>query len=161
MDLPRGPVLAVDAGSVRTGVALSDPDRTIATPLVTVPVTPDDPAAAARAAAEVAGLAAEHGAVLVVVGLPLSLSGAEGPAALKAREFARALAALVAIPVRMVDERFTTATAQANLRQAGRTGRRGRSARAVVDQAAAVVLLQHVLDAGRSGVVLGEEAGAA
>src|SRR3546814_17500180 len=83
-----------------------------------------------------------------MVGLPRSLSGSEGAAAAKSREFAQRLARLVApIPVRLWDERLTTVTAESMLRQ---VGKKGQKRRAVVDQAAAVVILQHALDAERT-----------
>lgn len=86
-------------------------------------------------------------AVEVVVGLPRSLSGREGPAAVKTREFALRLAERVApVPVRLVDERLTTVTAEAMLRDQ----RKGQQRRAVVDQVAAVVILQHALDTERA-----------
>jgi putative Holliday junction resolvase len=122
----------------------------VASPLTTVPGDAGaDPAALARA---VAGLVAEHEVSLVVVGLPLSLSGAEGPAAALARRVAGELAAVLEVPVRLVDERFTTTTAHERLRA---TGRSERQHRPVVDRAAAAVLLQHVLDAAAGGVELG------
>ncbi len=91
----------------------------------------------------------------VVVGLPRSLSGGEGPAAAKVREWARRLArGLAPVPVRLADERLTTVSAEAMLRDRGRSGAKRR---AVVDQAAAVVILQHVLDTERaSGTAPGE-----
>lgn len=134
--------LGVDAGSVRVGVARSDPAGLLATPIETVRRGPGD-------LDRLAALVAEHEAVEVVVGLPRSLSGAEGKAAAAAREFALALAERIApVPVRMVDERLTTATATRAMREAGVSSRRGRQS---VDQAAAVVILQHALDAERSG----------
>ena len=134
-----GVVLAVDVGTVRVGVAASDPHRILASPVETVP---------APGHARVAALAAERAAVLVVVGLPTSLSGrSESASADMARAYAEVLAALVApVPVELVDERLTTVAATAALRASGRTGKR---ARAVVDQAAAVALLDAVL--GRAG----------
>jgi len=134
-----GVVLAVDVGTVRVGVAASDPHRILASPVETVP---------APGHARVAALAAERAAVLVVVGLPTSLSGrSESASADMARAYADVLAALMApVPVELVDERLTTVAATAALRASGRTGKR---ARAVVDQAAAVALLEAVL--GRAG----------
>jgi len=134
-----GVVLAVDVGTVRVGVAASDPHRILASPVETVP---------APGHARVAALAAERAAVLVVVGLPTSLSGrSESASADMARAYAEVLAALVApVPVELVDERLTTVAATAALRASGRTSKR---ARAVVDQAAAVALLEAVL--GRAG----------
>lgn len=136
MPADPGVVVAVDVGTVRVGVAASDPRRMLASPVETVP---------APGLARVAALVAERDAVLVVVGLPTSLSGRAGSAsAVLARGFAEKLAGLVApVPVELLDERFTTVTATAALRAAGR---RGRAARAVVDQAAAVALLQAFLD---------------
>lgn len=131
-----GVVLAVDVGTVRVGVAASDPYRVLASPVETVP---------APALDRVAELVRERAAVLVVVGLPTSLSGRSGSASADmARAFVARLLPLVApVPVELVDERLTTVAATAALRASGRKGKR---ARAVVDQAAAVVLLQSVLD---------------
>lgn len=134
-----GVVLAVDVGRVRVGVAASDPDRLLASPVETV---------AAPGVARVAELVVERGAVLVVVGLPTSLSGrAESASADMARDWAARLEPLVApVEVRLVDERLTTVAATAALRASGRSVK---SSRAVLDQAAAVALLQGVLDARR------------
>jgi putative Holliday junction resolvase len=142
--------LAVDVGSVRVGVAASDPGGLLASPVVTLR---RDPAGTADQLA-IAGLVAELGAVEVVVGLPRSLSGKEGPAAVAAREYAGRLAARVApVPVRLVDERLSTVSAT---RALGESGVRGRQRRAVIDQQAAVTFLQAALDAARGGVALGE-----
>lgn len=131
----RGVVLAVDVGTVRVGVAASDPGRILASPVETVP---------APGVARVAQLVLEREAVGVVVGLPTSLSGkAASASADMARTFAAALEQVVEVPVELVDERLTTVTAAANLRA---SGKRGKAARAVVDQAAAVALLQGWLD---------------
>lgn len=133
--------LGVDVGDARIGVARSDPSGLIATPVETV----------ARGAGDLARLEAlveEEGAVEVVVGLPRSLSGGEGPAAAKVREFAAALArGLAPVPVRLCDERLSTVSAEAVLRE---RGKKGQKRRAVVDQAAAVVILQNALDTERS-----------
>ena len=137
----HGVRLAVDVGSVRIGVARSDPDGLLASPLATV----------ARGRGDLdslAGLATGHDAVEVIVGLPTSLSGREGASAADARTFAAALAGRLAPrPVRLVDERFTTVLAHDALRQGGRGVRQRR---AVVDKAAAALLLQGALDAERS-----------
>lgn len=140
--------LGVDLGDVRIGVARSDPAGLIATPVDTLPRGAGD-------LQRLAALVAEHDAVEVVLGLPRSLSGGEGPAAAKVREFARSLAeALRPVPVRLCDERLSTVTAEAVLRG---QGRKGRKRRAVVDQAAAVVILQSALDTERgSGTAPGE-----
>jgi putative holliday junction resolvase len=149
----RGARLAVDVGSVRIGVAKSDPDGVLASPLTIVHRGAGDLAAIAR-------LSAEHEAIEVVVGLPLHLSGQHGSSAADARAFAAQLATLVApTPVRLVDERFTTVLADAALRRAGRAGRKRR---AVVDQAAAALLLQGALDQERlTGSPVGEVLGSA
>jgi putative pre-16S rRNA nuclease len=140
--------LGVDLGDARIGVARSDPGGLIATPVETVPRGPGD-------LRRLGALVAEHDAVEVVLGLPRSLSGGEGPAAAKVREFARGLAdAVRPVPVRLCDERLSTVTAEAVLRD---QGRKGRKRRAVVDQAAAVVILQSALDTERgSGTAPGE-----
>lgn len=146
--------VGVDVGDVRIGLATCDPSGLIATPLETVP-RGDGDLAAIRVHVE-----AEE-AVEVLVGLPRSLSGGEGPAAAKVREFATALAVELAgvtgapgsaaVGVRLVDERLTTVTAQAQLQAHGRKGaRHGKKRRAVVDQAAAAVILQNALDTERS-----------
>ena len=137
--------LGVDVGDARIGVASSDPAGLLATPVETVGRGDGD-------LARIGQLTAEHGAVEVVVGLPRSLSGREGPAAEKVRGFAVRLAASLApVPVRLCDERLSTVTAAAVLREQGRPGKRhGRKRRQVVDQAAAVVILQNALDTERS-----------
>jgi putative Holliday junction resolvase len=136
-----GTRLGLDPGEARIGVARSDPTGFLATPVATVRRGKGDLAHLAR-------LARDEEAVEIVVGLPRSLSGGEGPAAVKARAFAARLARRVApVPVRLCDERLTTVSAEAMLRDRGRTGQ---SRRAVVDQAAAVLILQHALDTERS-----------
>ncbi|WP_432250125.1 Holliday junction resolvase RuvX [Streptomyces sanyensis] len=138
----RGRRLAIDVGDARIGVASCDPDGVLATPVETVPGR-DVPAAHRRLRA----LVEEYEPVEVVVGLPRSLSGGEGPAAKKVRAFARTLAQGVApVPVRLVDERMTTVTATQGLRASGVKSRKGRS---VVDQAAAVIILQNALESER------------
>lgn len=144
----HGVRLGLDPGDARIGVARSDPSGFLATPVETVRRGRGDLARLAR-------ILAEEEAVEVIVGLPRSLSGGEGPAAAKVREFAAALARRIApVPVRLVDERLTTVSAEAMLRDRGRTGSKRRE---VVDMAAAVLILQHALDSERaSGEPLGE-----
>lgn len=138
--------VGVDVGSVRVGVAASDPAGVLATPVRTLDRDPDE--TSAKDLAELAALVAELEAVEVVVGLPKSLAGHEGAAAEAARTYAGRLAVRVApVPVRLVDERLTTVDAHRTLRDSG-VG--GRAQRAVVDQAAAVLILQAALDAERS-----------
>ena len=135
----RGRRLGIDVGAVRVGVALSDPDGVLATPLVTVPRDADG----GSDVRTLAGLVAEHEVVGVVVGLPRTLAGREGPAAEAARAFGAALAAALDVPVEFSDERLTTVVATQQLRE---RGVKGRKQRAVVDQAAAVAILQGWLD---------------
>jgi putative Holliday junction resolvase len=148
----RGVRMALDIGDARIGVASSDPHGILATPVETVRVGPGD-------LDRIVSLVAELEAFEIVIGLPRSLSGGEGPAALRIRETAAQVAAKVAaaagtgqvlgsgpdepVGVRLVDERFTTVTAERMLRE---RGKKGSKRRAVVDQAAAVVILQHALD---------------
>ena len=135
--------LAVDVGTVRVGVAASDPTGTLASP---VTVLRRD-ARGGRDLNELAELTREREALEVVVGLPRSLRNVEGAAAAAAREYAIQLARAVApVPVRLLDERLTTVEAARGLRAAGRDSK---SARGVVDAAAAVVLLQSALDTER------------
>lgn len=140
----RGVRLGVDVGTVRVGLACCDPGGRIATPVETLRRDVTGRSDVARIAAEVA----ERDAIEVVVGLPRSMSGGEGPAARAARSYAVTVARRVApVPVRLVDERLSTAGAHRALHESGRKGRRHRS---VVDQAAAVLFLQTALDAERA-----------
>ena len=147
----QGVRLAVDVGTVRVGVAASDPAGVLASPVIVL----RRDARGGRDVAQLAELVSTREAMEVVVGLPRSLSGRAGRAEAAARQYAAVLAERIApIPVRLVDERLTTVEATRGLRSAGV---RSRAARHVVDAAAAVVLLQHVLDAERtSGAVPGE-----
>ena len=136
----RGRRLGVDVGDVRVGVATCDPDGLIATPVETV-------AAGPACISRIAELAVSYDAMEVVVGFPLSLSGREGPAAVKVRAFAAELAEAVSpTAVRLVDERMSTMTADLQLRESNRSGK---SKRSVIDQVAATVILQAALDAER------------
>lgn len=141
---PRaGRRLGVDVGTVRVGVALSDPGGILAVPLVTL--DRDERGGADLDA--LARLVAENEVVEVVVGLPRTLAGRDGPAAQAARGYADALVRrLPGVPVRLADERLTTVAA---VRMLSDRGVRGRRQRAVVDQAAAVAILQSWLDSQR------------
>jgi putative Holliday junction resolvase len=138
--------IGVDVGSVRVGVAASDGSASLASPVTTLKrdVRGGTDLEALKA------LVAEREAVEVVVGLPRSLSGSEGPAAALARDYARAVAQLVApVPVRLADERLSTVSATRSLiASAPKAGARKR--RQQVDQAAAVVILQSALDHERA-----------
>lgn len=137
--------IGVDVGSVRVGVASSDPSGLLATPVRTVR---RDQSGQEADISELAGVVAELEAIEVVVGLPRTLAGQEGPAAAEARQYARRLAVRIApVGVRLVDERLTTVDAHRSLRESGVDGRRQR---AVVDQVAAVLILQAALDTERS-----------
>jgi putative holliday junction resolvase len=139
--LRSGTRLAVDVGSARIGVAKCDPSGLLASPLATLRRGRGD-------LDELAALAAEHGAIEIIVGLPTGLSGREGPSAADARAFAATVAARLApVPVRLVDERFTTTLAHGALRAGGRDSRQRR---AVVDKAAAALILQGALDSERA-----------
>ncbi len=140
--------LCVDVGTVRVGLAASDPDGMLATPVETVARAAGKPGSGASDVRRIADEARERRADVVYVGLPRHLSGAEGSSAGLARAYAVALAHAVGpVQVRLVDERMSTVTAHHALQASGRSGRRQRQ---VVDQAAAVVILQHALDTERA-----------
>lgn len=135
--------LGVDVGTVRIGVASSDPDGILATPVETVRRE-----RSGKHLRRLAELVAESNIVEVVVGLPRTLADRTGPSALDAIELAEALAGRIApVPVRLADERLTTVSAQRSLRQAGI---RAKGQRRVIDQAAAVAILQGWLDERRA-----------
>ena len=137
----RGRRLGVDVGDTRIGVATCDPDGILATPVETVP-------AGQHAIGRLAELVREHEVIECVVGLPMGLSGREGPAAEKVRAFCAELrVAIEPVPIRLFDERMTTTSAHAMMRQSGRSTR---TTRGVIDQAAATVILQTALDAERT-----------
>ncbi|AXG76876.1 Holliday junction resolvase RuvX [Streptomyces paludis] len=146
----RGRRLAIDVGDARIGVASCDPDGILATPVETVPGR-DVPAAHRR----LRQLVTEYEPIEVLIGLPRSLNGGEGPAAAKVRLFAQEVARGIApVLVRLVDERMSTVTASQGLRASGVKSKKGRS---VIDQVAAVVILQSALEAERvSGKAPGE-----
>ncbi len=156
--LPRGARLGVDVGSVRVGLAASDPDGLVATPVETLARDAEHadgtlPTDLVRIASEVG----ERAAAVVYVGLPRHLKGTEGAAAEAARSYAERLAALRSgLSVAFVDERMTSVAAERAVRGSGRAGRKHR---AVVDQVAAVIILQTALDgergsARRSGILV-------
>lgn len=136
-------VLAVDPGSKRVGLAVSDPSGTIAQPLTTVAAEPRE-----TLAARLADLAREQDAGRIVVGLPRRLDGSDGPEALAARSLATELRRAARLPVELVDERLTTAAAERSL-LAGGMHRQKR--RANIDRVAAALLLQTHLDRKRHG----------
>ena len=136
---PAGRVLGVDVGTVRVGLARSDPTGTLASPLETLRRAKDG-----SDLDRLAALVSEHEVTEVVVGEPRHLSGASGVSAEDANAYSEALAGRIAdVPVFMIDERLSTVTAASHLRESGIDSR---GQRPVIDQAAAVVILQQYLD---------------
>jgi putative Holliday junction resolvase len=136
-------ILAIDPGSKRVGVALSDPTATIAQALTTMPAEP-----LATLPARIAEMARDHEAARIVVGLPKRLDGSRGPEAKAAQELAAAVRAASGLPVELVDERLTTVAAERSL-IAG--GMRRDKRRLSVDRVAATLMLQAHLDRRRAG----------
>ncbi|MEO1062613.1 MAG: Holliday junction resolvase RuvX [Actinomycetota bacterium] len=139
--MSTGRALGLDLGSRRIGVAISDADRTVATPIEVI-----DGRDRQRARREIAELVTEWEADVVVVGLPLSLDGSDGPAARQARLEAERLAEVVGVPVELHDERLTTVTAHQTLKELDMDAA---ARRRVVDQVAAAIILQSWLESAR------------
>lgn len=135
----KGAVLGIDPGRKRIGLAISDPARRMALPLEVIRRTADG-----SHLKHIADLVAERGVGEIVVGLPISLDGSEGPSAEAARNLAGDIAETAGVPVVFVDERLTTVSATRRLREAGATKTKG-----MVDSLAAAELLQLHLDAPR------------
>ena len=133
--------LGIDVGKARIGVARSDQHGMLATPVETVARGTGD-------IARIVAIASELEAFEIVVGLPLALSGNETASTQDAKDFALDLLAAVGVPVRMVDERLSTVSAGRALQASGRNTKKQRP---VIDQVAAVIILQHALDFERSG----------
>lgn len=134
--------IGLDVGSVRIGVAKCDPHGMLATPLTTI-------AAGANAVSDVAALVNEHEPICVYVGKPISLAGKDTVSTQSAIQFAQELKVLLKDPstqVRLIDERLSTVSAQRGMQEAGRNVKQSRDA---IDQAAAVVILEHALDSER------------
>ncbi len=131
-------ILAVDPGTKRVGLAVSDPTGTIATALATIPATPAD-----TLPARIAMVARDQEAKRIVVGLPLRLDGRRGPEAAAAEQLAGAVRKESGLPVETVDERMTTAAAERSLIEGGVRRAERRSS---IDRVAAVILLQGHLD---------------
>ncbi|GJF08762.1 putative pre-16S rRNA nuclease [Mycolicibacterium cyprinidarum] len=152
-DPGRGRRLGIDVGSVRIGVAVSDPDGILATPVETV----GRDRRSGKHLRRLARLIREHEAVEVVVGLPRTLADRAGSSAQDAVELADLLADQISpVPVRLADERFTTVTAQRSLREAGVPAKGQRS---MIDQVAAVGILQNWLDQRRAALTAHGEVG--
>ena len=140
---PTGRVMGVDVGTVRVGLAMSDPTGTLASPLETLQRAKDG-----SDLDRLVALVMEHEVTEVVVGEPVHLSGASGASAEDAGAYAQALADRIPdVPVQLIDERLSTVTAASHLREGGIDSRKQRS---VIDQAAAVVILQQFLDGRRA-----------
>lgn len=136
----RGVRLGIDVGKARVGVARCDRDGLLAVPVETVPRSD-------ASAARIAEIALEYDAFELLVGLPISLAGGETSSTDDARAFAHELNAVTGLVVRLVDERLSTVSAHAAMRSAGRSQR---SSRKIIDQVAAVVLLQQAIDVEKS-----------
>ncbi len=134
----RGVRLGVDVGKARVGVARSDPDGLLAVPVETLP--------RAEALDKLVALSADYDALEIIVGLPISLRGTDTASTTDAREFAVQLAQEVSVPVRLVDERLSTVSAQQMLSGGGTEAKKQRQ---IIDQASAVIILQHSLDQER------------
>ena len=140
---PTGRVMGIDVGTVRVGLALSDPTGTLASPLETLKRAKDG-----SDVDRLVALVLEHEVTEVVVGEPVHLSGASGASAEDAAAYAQKLADRIPdVPVHLIDERLSTVTAASHLREGGLDSRQQRS---VIDQAAAVVILQSFLDGRRT-----------
>jgi len=131
-------ILAIDYGTARIGLALSDPTGTLARPLPYLPARAD-----AKMAREIAALAAKESVVRILLGLPRQMNGELGEAAEKVKAFAATLGQATAIPLRLVDERLSTIQASRQLHDAGRNTRKQRER---IDSEAAAVFLQSYLD---------------
>lgn len=140
-DFRPGVRLGIDVGKARIGLARCDRDGLLATPIETVARVSDG--ADLRRIGEVL---AELEPMEIIVGFPLSLSGAETPSTQDARDFAAAVATQTGVPIRLVDERLSTVTAHAALRSSGKSQKKTRG---VIDQVAAVIILQHAIDTER------------
>lgn len=134
----EGRILGVDFGDTRTGLALSDPSRLLASGLETL-----SPGGMEKTAEAVAKVATERNAAAVVVGLPKNMDGTEGFRAVRCREFAEKLSALTGLPVAMLDERLTTVSASRYLNE---TNTRGTARKGVIDTLSAQIILQNALD---------------
>lgn len=150
-NVKRGIRFSVDVGQSRIGLARTDPDATMALPVATIKMSQS-------AINEVAAVINEYEAVLVYVGFPLSLTGDHTKSTQYAIDFANDLSQHITAEIRLVDERLSTVSAATALRATGHTAQ---SSKGIIDQAAAVVILEHALDfeskhAEVAGVALGE-----
>ena len=135
--MQRGRRIAFDYGDVRIGVAVSDPDSILSSPLTTLKVTDKN------LSSQILQIITEIEPVTIYVGRPALLSGNDGAATDKALEFAALLATITQVPVEMIDERMSTISASRNLREAGRSAKESKDA---IDMAAAVAILEFAID---------------
>ncbi len=135
--MQRGRRIAFDYGDVRIGVAVSDPDSILSSPLTTLKATDKN------LSSQVSQIITEIEPVTIYVGRPALLSGSDGSATDKALEFAALLASITQVPVEMIDERMSTISAARNLREAGRSAKESKDA---IDMAAAVAILEFAID---------------
>ena len=140
--MERGSRLAIDVGTVRIGLAVSDPDSIVSTPLPALVRSK----LLVESLQEILSLISENGVIEVYVGDPLSLSGVETASTQDARKFALQLAELTSVPVRLVDERLTTVTASAKLRL---NGKNTKAAKSLIDSASAVEILEQALNVSK------------
>ena len=140
--MDRGSRLAIDVGTVRIGLAVSDPDSILSTPLPALIRSK----LLGETLQEILSLISDNGVVEVYVGDPLSLSGEETASTQDARQFALQLAELTSVPVRLVDERLTTVTASSKLRL---NGLNAKAAKDLIDSASAVEILEQALNVSK------------
>jgi putative Holliday junction resolvase len=136
--MEKGRRLAIDVGTVRIGLAICDPDGILSSPLAALARSQD----LSETLQIVSDLVTEHNAIEVYVGDPISLSGGQSASTRDAREFAEKLADLISAPIRLVDERLSTVTASAKLRDSGKDARQSKS---LIDSASAVEILEQAL----------------
>jgi putative Holliday junction resolvase len=135
--MQRGRRIAFDYGDVRIGVAVSDPDSILASPLTTLMSTDK------RLSRQILEIISEVEPVLIYIGKPSLLSGDDGAATEKANEFASLLQSLTQVPIQLIDERMSTISAARNLREAGRNAKESKNA---IDMAAAVAILEFAIE---------------
>jgi len=135
--MQRGRRIAFDYGDVRIGVAVSDPDSILSSPLITLK------ASEKNLGKQISEILSEIEPVVIYVGRPALLSGNDGVATDKAMEFVALLGSITQIPIEMIDERMSTISAARNLREAGRTAKDSKNA---IDMAAAVAILNFAIE---------------
>ncbi len=146
----RGIRFSVDVGQSRVGLARTDPEGTMALPVATIKVKE-------KSVADIAAIINEYEPIVIYVGLPLNLQGEHTGSTQYALDFASSLKPLVSCEIRLVDERLSTVSAASALRSAGHTAQ---SSKDIIDQAAAIVILEHALDyESKRNVLAGEPVG--